>query len=144
MCNYLAHVWRAEIPSMRAHIVGVERENPKPSLLINKARVGVDLREAISNPMMIQNRLDEERVRIAKNPQIAPESTSGLDGGHDSRMNWSPFEDLNNVFNALSLFMNLLHHRILQIFISTKPYNVVSQKVLNQLKEKQSKHDEAN
>lgn len=70
---YLAHVWRAEAgAAMRALVEIMERQNPQPSFLINKARVSVDLREAIPQPEMLQNRLNEKYVCVTNNPQITP------------------------------------------------------------------------
>ena len=70
---YLAHVRRAGAgAAMRALVEIMERQNPQPSPFINKAGVGVDLREAVPQPQMLQNRLDEKQNRITDNPQITP------------------------------------------------------------------------
>ena len=47
-------------------------EDSQPSFFIYKARVGVDLGETLHYSQMIQNRLDEEKIRIAYYLQITP------------------------------------------------------------------------
>ena len=47
-------------------------EDSQPSFFIYKARVGVDLRETLHYSQMLQNRLDEEKIRIAYYLQITP------------------------------------------------------------------------
>ena len=47
-------------------------EDSLPSFFIYKARVGVDLRETLHYSQMLQNRLDEEKTRIAFYLQITP------------------------------------------------------------------------
>ena len=47
-------------------------DDSQPSFFIYKARVGVDLRETLHYSQMLQNRLDEEKIRIAYYLQITP------------------------------------------------------------------------
>jgi len=72
----LAHVWWTEITSMRRFdiiMVGANYESP---FFINIARVCSDLREAIPNPMMLQNCFNKESICIAHNLQLTPEHNS--------------------------------------------------------------------
>ena len=47
-------------------------EDSQPSFFIYKAGVCVDLRETLHYSQMLQNRLDEEKIRIAYYLQITP------------------------------------------------------------------------
>lgn len=73
--QYLAHVRRAEIASVRRFVEIVNRKNPQPSFFVDEAWIRIDFREAFSYFEMIQNRLDEKHIRITHNPQITSEKT---------------------------------------------------------------------
>ena len=58
--------------SMGRRMEIVVREDPEPPFFIHAARVRVDLGETILNAEMLHNRLNEEPISVAHNPQIAP------------------------------------------------------------------------
>ena len=47
-------------------------DDSQPSFFIYKARVGIDLRETLHYSQRLQNRVDEEKIRIAYYLQITP------------------------------------------------------------------------
>lgn len=68
----LAHVVRAHAAAMGRAGGIMERRDPEPPLGVHARGVGVDLREAAEDTVMLQDGRDEEGVGVAHHLQITP------------------------------------------------------------------------
>lgn len=70
-------MWGAQVASMRRLVKIMERGNYEPTILIFRCWVRGDLREAIKQPMMLQDRLYKELIGITNDLQVTSAENNG-------------------------------------------------------------------
>ena len=92
---------------------GVVWGDPEAAGGVDVGGVGADLREVAGEAVVREDRVDEEGVGVAEDPQLAPESVRAFDGRYDVRRQRRRCHAARDLFDRLSLRVQLAHHCVL-------------------------------